>query len=151
MIMSTQRRPVRGSVHWRTILGAPLAVCSIVTTTRFTPATRSIAPPMPLTILPGTIQFARSPSCEICIAPRMHRSTCPPRIIAKESADEKKLAPVRAVTVCLPALMRSASTSAARGKGPIPNRPFSDCSQTSIPAGTQLATSVGIPIPRLTI
>jgi len=66
----------------------------------------------------------------------MHRSMCPPRIMAKDSADEKKLAPVRAVTVCFPALIRSASTSLSRGKGPIPSSPFSDCSHTSIAAGT---------------
>ena len=42
---------------------------------------------------------------------------CPPRIIAKESLEEKKLAPAPGVMVCLPALMRSASTSASGGKG----------------------------------
>ena len=61
---------------------------------------------------------------------------CPPRIMAKLSALEKKLAPLTAVTVCLPALMRSASTSASLGKGPMPSRPFSDWSHTVMPAGT---------------
>ncbi len=56
-------------------------------------------------------------------------------IIATESADEKNDAPVRAVTVCFPALIRSASTSASTGNGPIPKSPFSDCSHTSIPGG----------------
>ena len=54
MILSTQFFPVRGSLHSSKILCLPpLAVCSIVTMT-FVPAaeTRSIAPPMPLTILP---------------------------------------------------------------------------------------------------
>jgi hypothetical protein len=37
------------------------AVCVMGTITRLAPVTRSIAPPMPGTILPGTIQFASSP------------------------------------------------------------------------------------------
>ena len=73
-------------------------------------ATRSMAPPMPFTILPGIIQLARSPArdtwggvviprdcdgdlpwelevwCGTCMAPRMVRSTWPPRIIAKLSS-----------------------------------------------------------------
>src|SRR5262245_43789142 len=32
----------------------------------------------------------------------------------------------------------------------MPSMPFSDCSTMSVPAGTKLATSVGMPIPRLT-
>jgi hypothetical protein len=36
------------------------------------------------------------------------------------------------------------------GKGPMPSMPFSLCSQTSMSAGTWLATSVGMPMPRLT-
>ena len=75
---------------------------------------------------------------------------CPPRIIAKLSALEKKLAPGTAVTVCLPAFTRSGSISDSRGNGPIPSSPFSDCSHTCMPAGTWLATSVGMPIPRFT-
>ncbi|KAG1479347.1 hypothetical protein G6F53_014254 [Rhizopus delemar] len=83
---STTPTPVNGSVHSDRILCSPfLAVCSISTTTRCTPATRSIAPPMPLTILPGTIQLARSPLAVTCMAPRMARLTWPPRIIAKLS------------------------------------------------------------------
>ena len=46
-----------------------MAVCSISTITRLAPWTRSIAPPMPLTILPGIIQLAMSPAAETCIAP----------------------------------------------------------------------------------
>ena len=106
------------------------------TTTRWTPATKSIAPPMPFISLPGTIQFARSPNSETCIAPRMARSICPPRIMAKDSALEKKLAPGMAVTVCLPALTRSASTwPILGGKSPMPSSPFSDCNVTEIPGG----------------
>lgn len=90
MSMSMQFRPVSGSVHSGTIFDSPfLLQCSMVTMTRFTPATRSIAPPMPLTIFPGIIQFAMSACCEISMAPRMHMSMWPPRIMAKESALEK--------------------------------------------------------------
>ena len=95
-------------------------------------ATRSMAPPIPFTILPGIIQLARSPqrdtlyqfldSEEIvkcpqtrkflrtCIAPKMVRPTWPPLIMAKLSSLEKKELPGMAVTVCLPALIRSGST-----------------------------------------
>ena len=41
---------------------------------------------MPLTILPGIIQLARSPFTATCIAPRIERSMWPPRIIPKLSA-----------------------------------------------------------------
>src|SRR5580765_2815110 len=50
-IVFTTPTPVRGSVHFFSIFGWPSrVVCSIATTTRFAPATRSIAPPMPFTI-----------------------------------------------------------------------------------------------------
>ncbi len=90
---------------------------------------------MPLTRLPGIIQLARSPNCETSIAPRMAKSMWPPRIMAKESALEKEEAPGRNVTVSLPALIRSGSTSASTGKGPVPSKPFSDCSTTVMPGG----------------
>src|SRR5438445_4077504 len=62
MIMSTTFLPVSGSVHSGMNLGSPfLETCSMTTMTFLTPATRSIAPPMPLIIFPGTIQLARSP------------------------------------------------------------------------------------------
>ena len=67
----------------------PLATCSIITITRLAAATRSIAPPIPLIILPGIIQLARSPVSATCIAPRIAQSMWPPRIMAKDSADEK--------------------------------------------------------------
>ena len=79
--------------------------------TRLTPATRSIAPPMPFTILPGMVQLAMSPFSATSMAPRMVRSIWPPRIIAKLSAEEKKLELGRIVIVCLPALIRSGSAS----------------------------------------
>ena len=67
--MSTQFFPVRGRLHLSNILcPPPFAVCSIVTIT-FEPGaeTRSIAPPIPLTIFPGIIQFARSPHFDTLI------------------------------------------------------------------------------------
>ena len=65
-------------------------------------------------------------------------------------SEEKKAEPGRAVTVCLPALIRSGSSCPRTGKGPMPSRPFSDCSITSMLRGTWLATSVGMPMPRFT-
>ena len=86
--------PVSGSVHSLTILGLPsLAVCSITTITRRAPCTRSIAPPIPLIILPGTAQLARSPRAETCIAPSTATSTWPPRIMPKDSEESKNAAP----------------------------------------------------------
>ena len=90
MIRCTQALPVSGSEHSFTILGEPSrATCSIITITRFAPCTRSIAPPMPLTILPGIIQLARSPRTDTCIAPRIATSMCPPRIIPNDDAESK--------------------------------------------------------------
>jgi hypothetical protein len=137
MMRSTTPTPVSGSVHcgriFRSIVPSFFfATCSISTTTLFTPATRSMAPPMPLTILPGIIQLARSPFSLTCIAPRIDRLILPPRIIAKLSWLPKMLLPGSVVTVCLPALMRSASTSSSVGNGPMPSMPFSLCSQTSM-------------------
>ena len=39
---------------------------------------------------------------------------------------DAKAEPLIVVTVCLPALIKSASTSFSYGNGPIPNKPFSD-------------------------
>ena len=39
------------------------------------------------------------------------------------------------VIVCFPALIKSASSSPSKGKGPIPNNPFSDCNSTFMPFG----------------
>ena len=58
---STVRADVSGNEHLRTIFGLPFAVCCIAMTTRLAPDTRSIAPPIPGTILPGIIQFASFP------------------------------------------------------------------------------------------
>ncbi len=61
----------------------------MITMTRLTPATRSMAPPMPLTRLPGIIQFARSPFADTSMAPSMATSMRPPRIMPNESELEK--------------------------------------------------------------
>ncbi|CAM5308582.1 hypothetical protein SALBM135S_05065 [Streptomyces alboniger] len=90
MIRSTQPLPVSGSVHASRIFGEPsLAVWVMTTMTPRAPCTRSIAPPMPVIILPGTAQLARSPRAETCIAPSTATSMWPPRIIPKESAESK--------------------------------------------------------------
>ena len=103
-------------MHSGTILWLPsLATCSMTTTTRFAPCTRSIAPPMPLTILPGIIQLARSPVADTCMAPRIAASMWPPRIMPKDVAESKNEAPGSSVTVSLPALIRSASSSPSNG------------------------------------
>ena len=136
MMRSTTFLPVSGSLHRSRILGAPpLAACSMATMTRFAPVTRSIAPPMPFNTLPGMVQLAMSPCSLTSIAPRMARSMWPPRIIPKESALEKKAVPLISVTVSLPALMRSGSSSASVGYGPMPSIPFSLWKMTSIPFG----------------
>ena len=80
---------------------------------------------MPFTILPGIIQFARSPFSATCSAPRMEMPIWPPRTSAKDAALSKKLVVGSLVTVCLPALMRSASSSPSNGNGPMAIMPFS--------------------------
>ena len=87
-------------------------------TTRLAPATRSMAPPMPLTILPGIIQLARLPSSSTSSAPSTVRSMWPPRTIANESALLKYDEPGSSVTVSLPALIRSAIDFALGRKRP---------------------------------
>ena len=69
MIRFTHPTAVSGIVQRYMIFGAPLTVCSIATMTRFAPITRSIAPPIPGTSLPGMIQFAMLPSASTCSAP----------------------------------------------------------------------------------
>ena len=119
----------------KSLLEPSLATCCMATMMFLAEATRSMAPPMPFTILPGIFQLAMSPRSLTSIAPRMVKSTCSPRIMPNESAELKMLEPGSVVTVCLPALMRSGSTWASVGKGPMPSRPFSDCSSTLRPAG----------------
>ena len=106
---------VSGNVHSGKIFISSVpsflrATCSISTMTRLTPATKSIAPPMPLTIFPGIIQLAKSPLALTCMAPKMDKLIFPPRIMAKLSWLPKMDEPLMVVTVCLPALIKSAST-----------------------------------------
>ncbi len=107
----------------------------MATITFFAPATRSMAPPMPFTILPGIIQLARLPSRSTCSAPSTVRSMWPPRTIANESALLKYEQPGVSVTVSFPALIRSGSTSLSVGYGPMPSSPFSECSVMCTPGG----------------
>jgi hypothetical protein len=79
------------------IFGLPLAVCCIATTTRFAPVTRSIAPPMPGTILPGIIQFASSRARRPAAAEHGHVDV-PPRISPNDIALSNVQAPGSAVT-----------------------------------------------------
>ena len=48
---------VSGNVQCLTILGCPLAVCVIATITRLAPEAKSMAPPIPGTIRPGTMHW----------------------------------------------------------------------------------------------
>ena len=54
-----------------------------------------------------------------------------PLIMANDSELEKKAPPGKIVTVSLPALIKSASTSVSEGYGPRPNIPFSLCKITT--------------------
>ena len=111
-----------------------LAVCSMTTRTRWTPETRSIAPPMPLTILPGIIQLARSPCSDL------HRSQ--DREINVAAADHRE--GIRAgeeAGACdggdglLARVDEVGVSSPSNGKGPRPSMPFSLWRTTSIPSG----------------
>lgn len=82
--VSTTDLPVKGKSHYYNNLWAPLAVCSITTITLDPQATKSIAPPIPLTIFPGIIQLAISPLEETYMAPKIVKSICPPLIIAND-------------------------------------------------------------------
>ena len=128
--------PVNGKLHCGNNFELPaLSQCCMATMMFFALATKSIAPPMPLTILPGTFQFAMSPFSLTSMAPKIVRSTFWARIIPKLMALSKIEEPSRNVTVCFPALIKSASSSPSKGKGPIPKIPFSLCNSTSIPSG----------------
>ena len=73
---------------------------------------------MPLTILPGIIQLARSPHFDTCKPPNNVKSICPPRIMAKDSSEPKIAAPGKKVIDSLPALILSGSSSPGFGYGP---------------------------------
>ena len=147
---STGRKEVSGRLHWRRIFGLPLAVCCMAMTTRFAPVTRSIAPPMPGTILPGIIQLARCPPSSTCSAPSTVMSIWPPRISPNDIALSNAQAPGSALTGRPPASVRRGCAMPSSGIGPVPIKPFSDWKNTLMPAGRKFDTSVGMPMPRLT-
>jgi hypothetical protein len=101
--------------------------------------------------LAGIIQLARSPFSLTCMAPRMDRLILPPRIIAKlsgcrrccepGSVGDGLLAGVDEVGVDLVLGREGADAEHAV----LALQPDLD-----VPAGTWLATSVGMPMPRLT-
>ena len=74
----TRRCAVSGSRQRSTSFDSPLATRCMATTTLAAPLTRSIAPPMPGTIFPGTFQFPKWPSSSTCRPPRTVRSSWPP-------------------------------------------------------------------------
>ena len=107
----THPTPVSGRVQAGSNFDSPSRfVCIMATMMRSALATRSMAPPMPLTIFPGIFQFAMSPFSETSIAPRIVKWTCPPLIIAKDSAELNNAEPGTIVIVCFPALIKSGST-----------------------------------------
>ncbi len=63
--------------------------CSLTMYTVLAPVTRSMAPPMPASILPGTIQLAMLPFSSTWSVPRKVASRWPPRIMANEVALSK--------------------------------------------------------------
>ena len=109
----------------------------MMTQTERAQAARSIAPPTsgPLS---GTrlSQFAMSPFSATSKQPRIVTSICPPRIMAKLSAECTIDAPLRSVTRRLPASTRSGSAAFSDANGPQPMMPFSDWMNTSRSAGT---------------
>lgn len=74
-----------------------LLKCVIVTTTLDPEATKSIAPPIPRIITPGTIQLAISHLELHCKAPKTVMSRCPPLMIPKEVDELKNEAPGKVV------------------------------------------------------
>jgi hypothetical protein len=90
------------------------------------------------------------PNWFTCIAPSMATSIRPLLIIPKLSWLPNVDAPLINVTVSLPALIRSGSSSPGLGYLPIPRIPFSDSSIISVPSGRNAGAARGMPIPRLT-
>src|SRR3954469_9712775 len=128
-----------------------LVTCSISTQTRLAPTARSIAPPICRPVSVGECaQFARSPFAATWKPPSTQRSRCPPRTMAKLSAWWKKLPPGRRVTRCELALISQGFSLCGSGAAAMPRMPFSECTTTSRSAGMWSATSVGMPMPRLT-
>ena len=112
MILETHLLPVNGIDTPQEFWSTFLSTCSITTTTLVAEGllTRSIAPPIPFT-LPGNPQLAKSPFDDTCKPPNIVKSILPPLIIPKDSSDPNKEAPGAKVTVSLPALIKSGSSS----------------------------------------
>ena len=105
---------------------------------------------MPLIILPGTIQLARSPFWLTSIPPSTARSICPPRIIAK-------LGRAVEIAVCgswliglLAGVDQVGIDLVVVGERPDAEHPVLALQRDRHPCGTWLATSVGMPMPRFT-
>ena len=135
-IRLTTFKPVNGSVHRVRILCPPSrVVCSIATMTFLAPATRihgaahalhHLAGDHPVREIALLVDLQRAEDREVDVAAAHHRE----RVGAAEVRQ-----PGVSVTVSLPALMRSGSTSSSRGYGPTPSMPFSECSVMCTPGG----------------
>ena len=81
-----------------------VGVLSIKIRTRSAPWTRSIAPPIPFTMAPGTIQSAKLPDDETCMcrAPQLNV----PAALRSQAPNQRMPRPAGAATVSLPALIR---------------------------------------------
>ncbi len=75
------------------------AECSITTITLDPHATKSIAPPIPFTNLPGIIQFAMSQVWLTWSDPKIVKSRWPPLIIPNDWEEENREPPGKIVTV----------------------------------------------------
>ena len=124
-IRVTRRLAVSGSVHSGTIFGCPFAAWIIATTTCFAPATRSIAPPMPGTILPGTVQLAE-------VAAFVDLQAAQDRHVEMAAADQPEAQRAvdrrgagHVVTNPPPASVRFTSSMPSGGRAPSPITPFS--------------------------
>ena len=121
MMRRTAAFPVRGREHPSTILCEPsLATCSTSTTTFSAPWTRSMASPMPLTIVPGIIQFAMSPrGRDVHGAEDRGVDLGRPRIMPNDVAQSKEEAPSRTATATPP----EPSLGSGRRRLPVPGVP----------------------------
>src|SRR5690606_18081241 len=126
------------------------STCWVATHTSRAPLTRSMAPPTP-GLPPGTYQLARSPVSDTSRAPSTVTSSRPERIMPNEMLESNTDAPGTAVVYPFPAPIRSGSTSSPVAARPMPSSPFSVWTAIEPSVGMWLATSSGMPIPRLTV
>lgn len=96
---------VNGNAHFSNIFLSTvpvflfLAECYITTITLEPQATKSIAPPMPLTNLPGIIQLAISQVWLTWRDPKIVKSKWPPLMIPNDWDEENRDPPGKIVTV----------------------------------------------------